>query len=108
VTSEELGASDDYVNEALWRTLRAKVLASRGDFDQAEALARAAVEIAARTDFLDLRGQMWLDLAGVLRVADLPGSREAATEALALYARKGNLVGAARTKAAAALTTASA
>jgi tetratricopeptide (TPR) repeat protein len=94
--SQEHGASDDLLNEALWRALRAKVLAARGDFEQAESLARAAVEIAASTDYLDLRAATWLDLAEILRAAQRPEVKTAASEALALYRKKGNLVGAAR------------
>jgi class 3 adenylate cyclase/tetratricopeptide (TPR) repeat protein len=94
--SQELGASDDLLNEAVWRALRAKVLAARGDFEQAESLARAAVEIAASTDYLDLRAATWLDLAEILRAARSPELEAAASEALALYELKGNTVGAAR------------
>jgi tetratricopeptide (TPR) repeat protein len=97
--SEELGASDDLVNEAAWRALRAKVLVGRGNFAQAESLARRAVEIAASTDYLDVRAATWLDLAEVLRAARRPEHETAASEALALYKLKGNIVGAARANA---------
>ncbi|HEX6679837.1 MAG TPA: AAA family ATPase [Gaiellaceae bacterium] len=93
--SEELGASDDLYNEALWRGVRAKLLAARGDFGEAEAIGREAVEIADRTDYFELRADARLDLAEALRTA---GSRaDAATtaqEALEIYERKGNLIGA--------------
>jgi hypothetical protein len=70
------------------------VLVERGDFDEAELLARAAVDFAAKTDFLDARGDTLLDLAEVLRRA----GRSAETpplveEALRLYERKQHLVG---------------
>jgi len=97
--SEELGASDDLLNEAAWRALRAKVLAARGDFAQAETLARTAVEIAESTDYLDLRAATWVDLAEILSAARRPGHETAASEALALYELKGNIVGAARANA---------
>jgi class 3 adenylate cyclase/tetratricopeptide (TPR) repeat protein len=93
--SEELGASDDLYNEALWRGVRAKVFAARGDFAGAERLGNEAVEIADRTDYFELRADIRLDLAEILRAA---GSDDAAAttarEALELYERKGNLVGA--------------
>jgi class 3 adenylate cyclase/tetratricopeptide (TPR) repeat protein len=92
--SEELGASDDVYNETAWRRLRAKVLAARGDLGRAQELARQAVEIAGRADFLDDAALSWLDLAGILRDAGDPGAQPAAAEALALFERKGNLVGA--------------
>src|SRR5438876_10926985 len=76
--SEELGASDDYSNEVVWRGVRAKVLESRGELERAESIAREAVEIAGRTDFLDMQAGAWLDLAEVLRAA---GRTEQALEA---------------------------
>jgi class 3 adenylate cyclase/tetratricopeptide (TPR) repeat protein len=91
--SEELGASDDLYNEAMWRRVRAKVLGARGDLDGAEALARQAVELAADVGFLDDAGLAWLDLAEILRAAGKEGAGAAAAEALALFERKGNLVG---------------
>jgi tetratricopeptide (TPR) repeat protein len=97
--SEELGASDDRVNETAWRILRAKVLSARGEFDRAEALAREAVEIAAETDYFELAAGTWLDLAEILRAAGNAEARTAAREALVLYERKGNVVGARRARA---------
>ncbi len=97
--SEELGASDDLYNETAWRRLRAKVLAARGDPGRAEGLARQAVEIAGGIGFLDDAALAWLDLAGILRDAGDPEAQTAAGEALALFERKGNLVGARRTRA---------
>jgi tetratricopeptide (TPR) repeat protein len=95
VESEELGSSDDLYNEMSWRRLRAKVLAARGELAHARALARQAVEAAAGVGFLDEVALAWLDLAGTLTAAgDHPGARAAATEALGLFERKGNLVGA--------------
>jgi tetratricopeptide (TPR) repeat protein len=95
--SEELGASDDLLNEAVWRALRAKVMAAREEFEGAERLAREAVEIAARTDWFELSAETWLTLAEVLRAAGNPAQAgPAAGEALSRYEQKGNRVGAAR------------
>jgi class 3 adenylate cyclase/predicted ATPase len=96
--SQELGASDDRMNETFWRGLRAKVWAARGDFEGAESLAREAVQIATGTDYFDAKADTWLGLAEILRDAGRDGS-DAAREALALYERKGNLVGIRRAKA---------
>jgi hypothetical protein len=64
------------------------------------ALARQAVEIAERTDFLGFHADALSGLAEVDRLGDRP---EAATEALAsairLYERKGNVVAARRARA---------
>jgi hypothetical protein len=92
--SEELGASDDVYNETAWRRVRAKALAGRGVVGEAEALARQAVEVAVGAEFLDDAALAWLGLAGILRDAGNPEARTAATEALALFERKGNLIGA--------------
>jgi tetratricopeptide (TPR) repeat protein len=91
---EELSATDDLLNQAAWRTLRANVLAAGGGLDEAERLAREALEIAAGTDFLELAADAWLALAGILHTTNDGGARDAAGQALALYERKGNLVGA--------------
>ena len=93
VESEELGASDDLFNEMSWMRLRAKVAAAHDEPDQARALAKRAVA-AAGVGFLDEVALAWLDLAGILMAAGDPEARPAATEALGLFERKGNLVGA--------------
>jgi len=81
--------------------VRARVHARREGLEEAEHLAREAVLLAGRSDFLDGNADAFLDLADVLR---LGGRRDEATaaagEALELYERKGNVVGAARARAA--------
>ncbi|HXJ65885.1 MAG TPA: adenylate/guanylate cyclase domain-containing protein [Actinomycetota bacterium] len=94
VESEELGSSDDLFNEMLWRKLRANVLAARGQLEPAKALARQAVDSAVGVGFLDDLALAWLDLSRILGAAGDPEARAAATEALTLFERKGNLVGA--------------
>ena len=64
--SEELAAADDLVPQVLWRSVRAKILARRGELEQAEELGREVVELAANTDFPDLKASTSLDLAEVL------------------------------------------
>jgi len=90
---EELSSSDDVFNEAHLLTLRATVRAARGDLAVAEALSRRAVEVSTGTEFLELAAEAWLALAEILRAGGDEAST-AAREALALYERKGNLVGA--------------
>jgi tetratricopeptide (TPR) repeat protein len=92
--AEELSASDDWFNQASWRAMRAKVLAARGELRDAEQLARDALELAAGMDFTELTADVWLALAQILRATDESAARDAAAQALALYERKGNLVGA--------------
>jgi tetratricopeptide (TPR) repeat protein len=79
---------------------RALALGSIGRVDEAEALAREAVELARGTDCLNLRGDTLVDLAEILSLAGRPAEAAAAlAEAVALYERKGNVVSAARASA---------
>jgi tetratricopeptide (TPR) repeat protein len=96
---EELGATDDRYNEAAWRALRAQVLAARGDLDDAPALARRAVEIAAETDYIELEADTRLALAEILREAEESDWLTEAGRSADLYERKGNLIGARRAQA---------
>jgi len=92
-----LGVEDDIVTQVGWRAAMAKVLAIRGALDEAERLARAAVEIADRTDYISFRGDGWMRLSEVLRMAGRTDEAAAAVrEALGLYERKGNIVSAER------------
>jgi tetratricopeptide (TPR) repeat protein len=89
---ELLAAADDVVSQILWRTARAKVRARAGAFEEAEALAREAVAIAERIDFLSTQGDALLDLAEVLRLAGRKAEALIAVdEAAERYERKGNL-----------------
>ena len=100
VVSEELAASDDITSQFRWRSVRAKILAARGAFDEAERLAREAVELIGRSEDPNSQGEALLDLAEVLRGADRPTeAAEAARAALGLFERKGNTVSAAIARA---------
>jgi class 3 adenylate cyclase/tetratricopeptide (TPR) repeat protein len=90
-----LTVPEDVDGQAAWRAVRAKLLARRGDLVMAEALAREAVSLAGRTDYVELHAEACAALAEVLRTA---GRREESSatlaEALALYEQKGNVVAA--------------
>ena len=89
----ELGASDDAETQMLWRQVRAKVLARRGEHAEAERLAREAVTIGEGTDFLNAQGDANADLAEVLLLGGKADEAKAALEqALERYERKENLV----------------
>jgi class 3 adenylate cyclase/tetratricopeptide (TPR) repeat protein len=95
--AEQTGALDDASTQIRWRALRAKVLARRGQFEQAETLARDAVDRTYRTDYIDDSAQIVGSLAEVLELAgDAAEARACFEEALELYERKGNVVSAAR------------
>jgi predicted ATPase/class 3 adenylate cyclase len=97
--SEELAASDDIASQFLWRSIRAKVLAREGRFDQAKGLAREAVSLAEETDAIIWQGDVRMNLAEVLRLADRAGEAiPVVEEAVSLYEQKGNLVSAGRAR----------
>ncbi|HEX5949272.1 MAG TPA: adenylate/guanylate cyclase domain-containing protein [Actinomycetota bacterium] len=97
--SEEAGASDDVATQLLVRGVRAKLAARRGSFEEAEALARSALELAARTEAPNFHGHAWLDLAEVLRLAGRTAEASAALqEAARQFEAKGNVVSAARAR----------
>lgn len=89
-----LALDDDIAIQVERRAPQARVLAARGQADEAEALAREAVELAAPTDFLNLQGGALLALADVLWVTGRAGATEKAEAALALFRQKGNVVAA--------------
>jgi tetratricopeptide (TPR) repeat protein len=96
----ELGAKDDLWKEMIWRQVKAKVLARRGDHPEAERIARQAVEICDTTELLDAQGDAYADLAEVFRLA---GKRAEECSALGQahqrYERKENRVSAQRVQA---------
>ena len=96
--SEETSAEDDFSPQVQWRAARAKVLARLGRPNEAEELAREAVTLAERTDFLILRADALVDLVDVLRGNGRRGGVDAVREAIELYERKGNVVSAAKTR----------
>ena len=99
-TAEEITAADDVESQSLWRAIRAPIVARAGDLEQAEALARTAVDLIGSTEAPVLQAQALWELATVL---DLAGKTEEAShvigEAIELYATKGNKVSAARCRA---------
>ena len=80
---EETAAPDDYAPLAMWRTVRGRILARRGDVQRAEALIREALEILATTDDIDAQAGAYAELAEVLALADrLDAAIAAGQEAL--------------------------
>ena len=95
--SARLAATGDLLTQVLWRGVQARVLATRGQLDDAEALARKAVELAEQTDFVVYRGDALVDLAHILRDSGLTDDAAVAAAAgLQLHEQKGNLVTAAK------------
>ncbi len=94
-TARELTTPDDVASEALWRSVRAKVVAGRGGEQEGLMLAQEAVALAHRTDSPLIQADALLDLALVLRLAGRD-ARPVADEAIELYERKGNVAAARR------------
>jgi tetratricopeptide (TPR) repeat protein len=95
----KLGASDDVLTQILWRQVKAKLLARRGDHGSAQRLAREAVALGNGTDLLNYVADAYSDLGEVLELGGRTDEAAIAlAEALARYERKENLVMAERTR----------
>jgi class 3 adenylate cyclase/tetratricopeptide (TPR) repeat protein len=87
----EFGAPDDVCTQAPWRQVQARVEAHRGNYAEAERLAREAVDLAEQTDAPSWQGDALSDLAQVLDSAGKFTEATAALEqALDRYERKHN------------------
>jgi DNA-binding SARP family transcriptional activator len=92
--SQEAGAGEDLSAQIICLGLSARILADDGRYDEAVELASSAAALAAETDLLSPRADALLDLARVLAGSGrVPEAHAAATQALDLYQRKGNLPG---------------
>jgi class 3 adenylate cyclase/tetratricopeptide (TPR) repeat protein len=97
--AREMTFSDDLEAQISWRGPRARVLARRGAFEEAGALVREARGMVEGTDFLNLQGDVAMDLAEVSRLAGrIDEAASAAGEALRRYERKGSIVLASRAR----------
>jgi tetratricopeptide (TPR) repeat protein len=94
----EVGAIDAE-NEMLWRQVKAKLLARRGEHAEAERIAREAVASGDESEMTNVQGDCYADLGDVLLLAGKPEeAAEALVQALERYERKENLVMAERTR----------
>ena len=97
--SQDSAVAEDLTAQTEWRGVQSKILARSGRHEEAEALAREAVELVARTDLLSNRGNALLDLGEVLRLAGQPAASHAAIrDGLELYEQKGDRVSTARAR----------
>jgi class 3 adenylate cyclase/tetratricopeptide (TPR) repeat protein len=88
----ELGQEGDLSTQAVWRSVLALVLARRGQYGEAERLAREAVEIIDQSEALNWRAAVFSDLAEVLAAAGRADEAAAELEqAIDCYERKQNL-----------------
>ncbi len=95
--SQAASAADDMDAQAMWRCVRAPILARMGDIAQATTLAREAVAYARQTEGLSLQADTLVELAVVMRLAgDHSAAASAAAEAVELYRLKGDRASEAR------------
>jgi class 3 adenylate cyclase/tetratricopeptide (TPR) repeat protein len=84
-----------YADTPWWKSNRARVLAARGELDDAVALAREAAEQEAGNADITAVAQTLVDVSEVLAAAgDHAGAEAALTDAIALNEEKGNIVAA--------------
>jgi tetratricopeptide (TPR) repeat protein len=86
----ELALPGDFDADFRWRALRARVLARRGEFEEAERLAREAMNIVDATDWHMQRGEAALALGEVVELAGRADEARVAYErAVESFERKG-------------------
>ena len=98
--SERLAAPNDISSQSLWRTVRGRVLARHGLFEEGETLVRDALELIGRAEDPDSHAAVWADLAEVLIAAHgrQDEARAALENAASILEAKGNVVSAAKTR----------
>ena len=97
VASEKTAGAGDREAQGAFRSARAKVLARRGELEEAERLAREAIDIVEDNGELDNNAHAWFDLADVLHLAGREDeAADALRTAIGLWDRKGDVVWAAR------------
>ena len=90
-------AAHDVGAQYQWRCIRAKLLAAAGEGEEAERLAREAVDLIRTTDQPDVQGEALSSLAEVLVAVGRPAdAAPCLSEAVALFERKGNVIAAER------------
>ena len=98
--TESASADDDAQSQALWRSVRAKLLARRGERAQAVELAETAIERLRDTDAVVWKADALLDLAETrLLLGEDSFALQAVAAAAELYALKGSDVAAERARA---------
>ena len=89
----DTAAASDGVSQALGREVRARVLARRGQLEEAEPLTREAIAISATDEDPNRHAEALMALAEVLQLAGRPSeAAEALTEAAKRFGQKGNIV----------------
>jgi class 3 adenylate cyclase/tetratricopeptide (TPR) repeat protein len=86
---EKHTAADDISTQMEWRSALARALSTRGEYANAEALAREATAMAEQADYLEFNGRAYLALADVLALGGRPEeARPWLEKAMEMYERK--------------------
>ena len=102
-TCRTLASSDDVSSQFQWRCADAKLCGRDGAHERADTMIHEALELISGSDFLDLQGNGFMDLAEVCRLrGDTDGALEALARASERFEAKGNIVSARLAGAAAA------
>jgi tetratricopeptide (TPR) repeat protein len=100
VAVRDMAIEDDIDAQALWRSVRAMLLARHGEVEEAITLSLEAIDMRRRSDAIVFLADALSDFAEVLRFSGREDEvRAVRTEALNLYARKGDVVSAGRLRA---------
>ncbi len=95
--AEAASGNDDIETQALWRSIRAPILARAGQHENAMQLAQTAVEYALKTELSTLHADTRAELAHVLTLCDKRReARQMIDQAIVVYDAKGDKVSAAR------------
>jgi class 3 adenylate cyclase/tetratricopeptide (TPR) repeat protein len=95
--AEAEAAAEEIGSQVLWRGVRAKLEARRGNAGHAVRAGREGVRLAAGTDAVNMHADALVALAEALSLADRPNeATRARKDALRLYDLKENVVAAAR------------
>lgn len=89
--SEAHAGVNDVVSQFLSRAARARLLAQRGELEEAEAKGASALEIVDVTDDLNNHAKVRIDVAGVARLGGrLPEARQLLANGIDIYEQKQN------------------
>jgi tetratricopeptide (TPR) repeat protein len=98
--AKELAAEDDLEAQVLWRGVRARILAGEGNFEEAERLAREAVELVRTSDAPVRQADALMDLAEVLvKSGQTRAAQAVIEESRKLYESKQSTVASAQAEA---------
>jgi class 3 adenylate cyclase/tetratricopeptide (TPR) repeat protein len=95
--AQDIADPEDTDPQVLWRSVQSRILAIRGELDEAARLSGEAVELAGETEDIILKADALVDRSVVLAAAGEADAAGAALEtAIRLYEQKGDVISADR------------